>query len=161
MAGRQGSGSFLNLAGFSSTALSTFWSGGLFVRDRRGNCGLLGSGAKPCGTLSGPAEATGVSTLSAGAGAGTRVVGAGDVLGLVSGRQLVKISERFRRTEVSLSVSGARGDPAEGLFRAWTLSRAPAMTRSRDEAVGIATCCGNHCKVSQVRSRLVSHTQVR
>jgi hypothetical protein len=109
---------------------------------------LLGSGEKPGGTLSGAAVVrAGNNGLAAGAGA--------------TGPRLRRMAERSLRPVASLSDSGARGELAEGFERALTMSRAPAMTRSTDEARGMVTFFGNHCRVSQMRSRLVSQIQVR
>jgi hypothetical protein len=136
---------------------------GLLVRMGPKPGGTLGVGAPGAGdgagsTLGG--GAAGVGNACFGGTLGGGAAGVGSACGVGVGRRLVKTSARVLRVFVSLSVSGARGELAEGCCRAWMMSLAPAITRSMDEARGMVTCIGNHSSVSQVRSRRVSKAQV-
>ena len=75
------------------------------------------------------------------------------------GPRLSRMAEMSSKVLDSQSVSGASGELAEGLSRAWTMSWAKAMTVSVEEAVGIWTLEGNHSRVSQMRSCFVSQIQ--
>ena len=75
--------------------------------------------------------------------------------------RLRRMSVRERSVADSLSLRGASGELGDGWFRAWTMSLAAATSRSMEEAVGIGMCSGNHVMVSGVRSRCVSHIQIR
>ncbi len=57
-----------------------------------------------------------------------------------------------RRLWTWLSVSGAKGEPGDGLFKACRMSRMQARMRSLEEASGIVTFLGNHEMVSQILS---------
>lgn len=108
----------------------------------------------------------GVPTLSGGAGGGTiwgtndgadwgKIGGApAGSSGLAgNGPVLVsKISVRVVRAVASLSVSGANGEFGVGCLRACTMSWAPAMIKSTEDASGMVTFVGNHVNVSEIRS---------
>jgi hypothetical protein len=104
--------------------------------------------------------AAGVGSVCSGGTLGGSATGVGSACGIGVERRLVRTSARVLSVFVSLSVSGASGEPAEGCWRAWTMSLAPAITKSIDDARGMITCIGNQSRVSQVRSRRVSNAQV-
>jgi hypothetical protein len=117
--------------------------------------GWLCSCLNPEGTLNGEEY---LGTHRNGAAGGT--AGAVDAGMFGAGYQLVRTSESWQRTAVSLLRRGARGDPADGLLRAWIMSLASARTKSMEDTSSIVTsCCGNHSSVSQMCSRRVSQTQ--
>jgi len=60
----------------------------------------------------------------------------------------------------SLSVRGARGDPADGFCRALMMSLAAALMVSTDDAVGMVTLVGNQLSVLQMRVLRVFHIQI-
>ena len=100
------------------------------------------------------------SSLGAEAGAvGASEVFGGDTIGAGVAMD-VKMLVSWLRAAVWLSVSGARGDPAVGDWRALTMSRMPARTRSVELARGIGRIVGNHVSVSQMRVALVSQSQI-
>ena len=72
----------------------------------------------------------------------------------------VRISVSCLRAWTWLSVSGANGEPGDGLFRAATMLLMLARIRSLDDASGIVTLVGNQDTVSQMRSARVSHIQI-
>ena len=73
---------------------------------------------------------------------------------------LVRILVSCLRAWTWLSVSGANGDPGNGLFRAATMSLMPARIRSLDNVSGIMNLVGNQDTVLQMCSKRVSHTQI-
>ena len=72
----------------------------------------------------------------------------------------VRILVSCLRAWTWLSVSGANGDPGNGLFRAATMSLMLARIRSLDNASSIVTLVGNQDTVLQMHSTRVSHTQI-
>lgn len=78
-----------------------------------------------------------------------------------SGTQmLVKSAVTSRRACDWVSVRGANGVWGLGCWRAWTMSRKQATMVSVDELDGIFTWVGIQVKVSLIRARRVSHSQV-
>ena len=73
---------------------------------------------------------------------------------------LVRILVSCLRAWTWLSVSGASGEPGNGLFRAATMLLMLARIRSLDDVSSIMTLVGNQDTVSQMRSARVSHTQI-
>jgi hypothetical protein len=130
-----------------------------------------GSDSRTVSTIGGAAACL-FGTLRGGDGGlsvGTLRVGAGELLSAGSAFACVVVwvgVARPVKTVVSclrlctwLSVSGAKGEPGEGLLSARRMSRMPARIRSLDDASGIVSFLGNHDTVSHTRSVLVSQTQ--
>jgi hypothetical protein len=117
----------------------------------------------------------GLATLSGGAGSFTLRAGSGSVEDVRVLLVVMVVSSepellwRFKsrsvrlvrlvRTATLLSVGRAMGELADRFSRACMMPRTPAMMRSMEEARGIVIFVGNHSRVSQMDSRLVSHTQ--
>lgn len=120
-----------------------------------------GAGGLSVGTLRDGAGGLSVSTLRGGAGellsAGSAFDG---VVVWVGVARPVKTVVSCLRLCTWLSVSGAKGEPGEGLLSARRMSRMPARIRSLDDASGIVSFLGNHDTVSHTRSVLVSQTQI-
>jgi hypothetical protein len=93
----------------------------------------------------------GVDTLRGGAGSSS-----GASTGLVTGISPVTDSDRSFRAVTWLSVSGLRGEPGVGFWRASRISWMPARIRSFEEAIGMLTFVGNQEIVSQTRIERVS-----
>ena len=72
----------------------------------------------------------------------------------------VRILVSCLRAWTWLSVSGANGEPGNGLFRAATMLLMPVRIRSLDNASSIMTLVGNQDTVSQMCTACVSHTQI-
>ena len=108
-----------------------------------GGCGNVAGGGTVAAAGNPGGTRTGGSTLRIAAGGGNEA-------GI--GLPFVKSSDRLSSMVASLSVRGAKGDPDDGLLRAFMMLRAPAMTKSIDDARGMVTLVGNHWSVSSIRS---------
>ena len=75
--------------------------------------------------------------------------------GVGSAAMPVRILVSCLRAWTWLSVSGANGDPGDGLFRATTMLLMPVRIRSLDDVSGIVTLVGNQDTVSQMCSARV------
>lgn len=139
--------------------------GGIFVGSSIGMVGIsIGeavAGSIDCGSVG--------STLrtATGVGVDTGVVShdGGNTLRACSGEEdglrLYSTSVICLSVATSEVCSGRMGEPVLGFVRAFTISFAAAVIMSREETLGAGTCWGNQDSVSGVRSRWVSHMNVR
>ena len=97
-----------------------------------------------------------VTFLEMGRGGGV-TVGEGGALG---GSVLWRSSTAVVKAFTWVSWSGSSGEFLLGCFKACRVSCVAAATTSMLDAVGILTSCGNHSRVSVIRSALVDQMWV-
>jgi hypothetical protein len=140
------------------------WGRGSGNGEKPGGGSTLRGGAGPdCGVTLGVGSMGATLRGGVGSGVGTSVggTGAGDGAGLGAGvAMLVSRAVISLSACTWLSVRGASGELADGLFKAVTMSWMPASTRSVEDASGIVTFVGNHETVSQMRAQRVSQSQM-